>query len=64
MATKVACGWAGAIFEVTRPLVQEQWGIRNKIIKKVKRDQPTNRWTDGRRTDRRTKQAAESRARD
>ena len=23
-ATKVACGWAGAIFEVTRPFGQEQ----------------------------------------
>ena len=23
-ATKVACGWAGAIFEVTRPFWQEQ----------------------------------------
>ena len=24
VATKVACGWAGAIFEVTRPFGQEQ----------------------------------------
>ena len=23
-ATEVACGWAGAIFEVTRPFGQEQ----------------------------------------
>ena len=54
-ATEVACGWAGAIFEVTRPFGQEQWGQRNKIIKKVKRDRPTdwptdkptNRWTGG-----------------
>ena len=23
-ATEVACGWAGAIFEVTRPIGQEQ----------------------------------------
>ena len=50
-ATEVACGWAGAIFEVTRPFGQEQWGQRNKIIKKVKCDgptyQPTNRPTDG-----------------
>ena len=52
-ATKVACGWAGAIFEVTRPFGQEQWGQRNKIIKKSKvwqtnrpTDQPTNRPTD------------------
>ena len=30
-ATEVACGWAGAKFEVTRPLRQEQWGQRNKI---------------------------------
>ena len=28
MATKVACGWAGAIFEVTRPFGQEQGGQR------------------------------------
>ena len=34
MATQVACGWAGAIFEVTRPLGKEQRGQRNKIIKK------------------------------
>ena len=46
-ANEVAFGWAGAIFEVTRPLGQEQWGQRNKIIKKIKRDQPTNRPTDG-----------------
>ena len=36
MATKVACRWAGAIFEVTKPFGQEQWGQRNKIIKKSK----------------------------
>ena len=54
-ATAVKCGWAGAVFEVTRPLGQEQWGQRNKIIKKVKRDRPT---------DRRTKRVVESRARD
>ena len=35
-ATPVACRWAGAIFEVTRPFGQEQWGQRNKIIKKSK----------------------------
>ena len=35
-ATEVACGWAGAIFEVTRPFGQEQRGQRNKTIKKFK----------------------------
>ena len=50
-ATEGACKWAGPIFEVTRPFGQEQQGQRNKIIKKVKHDrptdQPTNRPTDG-----------------
>ena len=46
-ATEVACGWVGAIFEVTRPFGQEQRGQKDKIIKKVKRDQPTNQPTDG-----------------
>ena len=46
-ATKVACGWAGAVFEVTRPLRQEMWGQNDKIIKKVKHDQPTNQRTKG-----------------
>ena len=36
-ATQVACGWAGAIFEVTRPFGQEQWGPKIKFIKKVKK---------------------------
>ena len=27
-ATPVACGWAGAIFEVTRAFGQEQWSQR------------------------------------
>ena len=45
-ATPVACGWAGAIFEVTRPFGQEQWGQRIKIIKKVKCDGPTDQPTD------------------
>ena len=58
-ATEVACGWAGATFEVTRPFGQDQWGQKNKIIKKIKRDGTTNRPTD-----RRTKQVVESRARD
>ena len=52
-ATEVACWWAGAIFEVTRPFGQEQGGQTNKIIKKSKvwptdrpTDQPTDRPTD------------------
>ena len=52
-ATEVACGWAGAIFEVTRPFGQEQWGQKNKILKKsevwpTKRptDRPTDQSTD------------------
>ena len=56
-ATEVACGWAGAITEVTRPFGQEQWGQRNKIKSSVTdgptdrltdqpTDEPTNRWTD------------------
>ena len=52
-ATEVTCGCAEAIFEVTRPCWQEQWGQRNKIIKKSKvwptdrpTDQPTDRPTD------------------
>ena len=32
-ATPVACGWAGAILEVTRPFGQEQCGQRIKIMK-------------------------------
>ena len=36
MATDVACGWAGAIFEVTRPFGQEQWGQRPQKPKKSK----------------------------
>ena len=32
-ATKVACGRAGAIFEVTRPFEQEQRSPKIKIIK-------------------------------
>ena len=45
-ATEVACGWAGAMFEVTKPFGHEQWGQRNKIIKKVKRDRPTDQTTN------------------
>ena len=36
MATQVACGWEGAIFEVTRVFGQEQYGHRMKNIKKSK----------------------------
>ena len=53
-ATPVACGWAGAIFEVT--FWQEQWGQRPQKQKKSKvwwTDRQTDRQTDGR-TDRRT----------
>ena len=35
-ATEVACGWAGAIFEVTRLVGQEQGGQSDKIIKNSK----------------------------
>ena len=47
MATKVPCGWARALFEVIRPLGQEQWGQRNKITKDSK-TWPTDQPTDGR----------------
>ena len=53
MATPVACGWAGAIFEITRPFGQEQWGHRIKIYKNHKK---SKMW----RTDRRTKRGVES----
>ena len=45
----LVAGWAGAIFEVTRSFGQEQWGQRNKIIKKSKvwrTNRPTDRPTD------------------
>ena len=35
-ATLVACGWAGAIFELTRTFGQEQYGQRTKNIFKSK----------------------------
>ena len=41
-ATEVACGWAGAIFDVTRSFRQDHYSPRNKIIKKVKHDRPTD----------------------
>ena len=44
-ATQVACGWTGAIIELTTPFGQEQ--CQKKIIKMVKFDQPTNRQMDG-----------------
>ena len=49
-ATEVACGWAGDLFEVTRPFGQEWWGQKSKTNKKSKMgtDQPTDRPTDGR----------------
>ena len=31
----MGCGWAGAIFEVTRPFGQEQWGQRIEFIRKT-----------------------------
>ena len=45
-ATPVACGWAGAIFEVTIPFGLEQQGQKIRIIKKVKCDQQTDRSTN------------------
>ena len=36
--TEVACGWAEAVSEVTRPFGQEQWGPKNQILKKGKHD--------------------------
>ena len=35
-ATPIACGWAGAIFEVTRAFGQEQYGQKIKNIKRIK----------------------------
>ena len=48
-ATEVACGWAWAIFKVTKSFRQKQWYRIIKVIKKVKKvkcDQPTDRLTD------------------
>ena len=45
--TPVACGWAGAVSEVTWSFGQEQWGQRpEKLQKKVKCDGRTDRRTD------------------
>ena len=46
-ATPVACRWAGAVFEVTWSLRQEQWGHRPQKPKKVKCDRRTDRLMDG-----------------
>ena len=50
-ATPVACGWAGAIFEVSWPFGQERWGQKNQ------KSSVTDRRTDGP-----TKQGVESRS--
>ena len=52
MAAPVACGWAGAVFEVTRRFWQEQWGQRLQKHRKsenVKCHRLTNRPTLGQR---------------
>ena len=51
-ATLVACGWAGAIFEVLWSLWQEQWGHRTqkKQTEKVKCDGRTDGPTDKKRS--------------
>ena len=43
--TPGACGWAGAVIEVTRSFEQEQWSQKPQT--KVKCDRQTNRPTDG-----------------
>ena len=56
-ATSVACGWAGAVFELLKHLARSSEAKDRKNIKKVKwgptdrptdqpTDQPTNRLTD------------------
>ena len=46
-ATLFACRWVGAIYEVTRPIGQEQRGQKVKILKKQNlTDGRTDRWTD------------------
>ena len=48
-ATPVACGWAGAVFELLKHLGRSGEAKDRKNIKKVKwgpTDQPTNRLTD------------------
>jgi len=46
-ATLVACGWAGAVFELLKHLGKCSEAKDRKNIKKIKLDQPTNRPTDG-----------------
>ena len=49
MATLVACGWAGAVFELLKHLGKCSEAKDRKNIKKVKwgpTDQPTSRPTD------------------
>ena len=55
-ATPVACGWAGAVIEVTRSFGQEQWSQKSQKPKKSKV------WRTDRRTDGRTKRSVESRS--
>ena len=50
MATEVACGWAGAIFEVTRLFAQEKCGQTIKIIKKSTVYVRSSRFVGGSRT--------------
>ena len=61
MATSVACGWAGATFEVTRAFGQEQLGQKPKNAEKVKCDGRTDGRTD-QRTNGLTKRSVESRS--
>ena len=67
-ATPVACGWAGAKFEVSGAFGQERFSQKkNRNAEKVKYDGRTNRPTDRRTngpTDRPTQQGVESRIRD
>ena len=49
MATLVACGWAGAVFELLKHLARSSEAKDRKNIKKVKwgpTNQPTDRRTD------------------
>ena len=59
MATLVACGWAGAVFELLKHLGKCSEAKDRKNIKKSKMgtDQPTNQPTN-----RRTKRGVESRS--
>ena len=46
-ATPVACGWAGAEFELPEHLGRSSEAKDRKNIKKVKLDRPTNQPADG-----------------